>query len=308
MKAVVYKKYGAPSVLHLAEVEKPRIRPNEILVKVHASTVTSGTLWVRQGDFPGSAVYTFFIRLLYGIRKPRRPILGYEFSGVVADVGSQVTRFKKGDAVYGTTTGLKQGAYAEYVCIPETWKQGVMAQKPETLSFEAAAALPIGGMTALQLLQKAGVQKNDTVFIYGASGSVGTYAVQLASYFGGVVTAACSGANMPLVTSIGAVEVLDYSVTNFKQLPTRFDVVFDAVGKLPKAIGKQLLKPGGRFISVKSMTKEKTEYLDVLEAAIAAGALRPVIDRVYPLAETADAHAYADLGHKKGNVVIAVER
>ena len=306
MKAVVHTEYGPPSVLRLTDIAKPVPKPNEALVRVYASSVTAGGCWVRQGAFPDSRWLTFFLRLFFGITRPRRPVLGFEFSGVVEAVGKAVTQFVPGDAVYGTTTGLQQGAYAEYVCIPESWRLGVMALKPAELTFEESAALPVGGMTAFQNLQKAGIRQGQQVLVYGASGSVGTYAVQLAAYFGGRVTAACSRANFALVKSIGADAVLDYAQEDMTRWAGHFDVVFDAVGKLPPSLGKRLVKKGGHFLTVKSMTDEKIEYLSALEAILAEGRLKAVIDRTYRLEDVVNAHAYVDLGHKKGNVVITV--
>jgi NADPH:quinone reductase-like Zn-dependent oxidoreductase len=304
MKAVVYESYGPPSVLQLTETAKPVPKRNEVRVRVYASTVTAGTVWARQGRFPGSVLLTLGLRLMFGLTKPRRPILGFEFSGVVVAVDDAVTRFRPGDAVYGTTTGLAQGAYAEYLCLPQHWPQGVVAHKPDSLTFAEAAALPIGGMTALQLLIKAGIGPGQSVLIYGASGSVGTYAVQLATYLGASVTGVCSTANMALVGSLGAEAVIDYTQTDLTRLGRRFDVVFDAVGKLPTTCRNTLLKKDGRFASVRSMTNERTSYLDTLHCIIEAGRLRPVIDRTYPLAELAAAHDYVEQGHKRGNVVI----
>jgi NADPH:quinone reductase-like Zn-dependent oxidoreductase len=308
MKAAIYTTYGPPSVLQLTDIAKPIPKSNEVLVRVVASTVTSGSIWVRRGAFPGSKLFTVLMRLLFGLTRPRRPVLGFEFSGTVEAVGETVTQFRPGDAVYGTTTGLRQGAYAEYVCIPETWRMGVMALKPAELTFAEAAALPIGSMTALQILQKAPIQPGQQILIYGASGSVGTYAVQLAAYWGGQVTAACSPGNFALVQSIGAEAVVDYAQSDLSDWENRFDVVFDAVGKLPASLGKRLVKKGGHFLSVKSPTSEKKEYLHLVQKIIAEGRLKPVIDRTYPLDEIVNAHAYVDLGHKKGNVVITVAR
>jgi len=304
MKAVVCTGYGPPSVLQFRDVEKPTPRQGELLVKVHASTVSAGVVWMRQGRVPDSRLLTLLLRLLFGFTKPRHPILGFEFSGIVQDVGKGVTRFGRGDEVYGTTTGLKNGAYAEYVCVPEKWKQGVIARKPEYLTFEAAAALPIGGMTALQLVKKAAVKPHQRILVYGASGSVGTYVTQLATYFGGHVTGVCSTKNLALIKSLGANEVIDYTQTDMAQYESKFDVVIDAVGKLAPSARKSLLKKSGRFVSVRSLTDERTAYLDTLEAIAKVGKLRPVIDRVYPIAQIVEANAYADLGHKKGNVVV----
>jgi NADPH:quinone reductase-like Zn-dependent oxidoreductase len=306
MKAAVYTEYGAPSVLRIQDVPKPSPNNQEILVKVYASTVSAGTIWVRQGQFPGSKVLTFLARLMFGLTKPRNPILGFEFSGVVEAVGTSVTRFRVGDNVYGTTTGLPQGAYAEYVCVPERWKQGVVARKPTTLTFEEAAALPVGGMTAFNLLKRANIKPNQDVLIYGASGSVGTFAVQIAKYWGAKVTAVCSGRNTELVQSLGADTVIDYTTTNIQTLATQFDVVFDAVAKLPPAIVQSLVKQDGKTLSVTSITSEKQEYLETLEGMIAEHKLKPVVDRIYPLENIAQAHEYGDTGHKRGNVIITV--
>ncbi len=306
MKAAVYYEYGPPNVLQLSTVARPVPKKKEILVKVHASTVSAGTRWIRTGRHPDSKIFTFMLRLMFGITKPKQPVLGFEFSGVVEEVGKEVTLFRKGDPVYGTTTGLKNGAYADYVCVPEKWSQGVVALKPDALTFEEAAALPIGGMTALQLLRKAPIKKGNTILIYGASGSVGTYAVQLAKSFGATVTAVSSTANMELVKSIGADEAIDYTKKDTTYLGAKFDVVFDAVGKLPKLDLNSILKKGGQFISVKTLTNEKVEYLKCIELVIGDGYLKPVIDRVYPLAQIVEANEYVDTGHKKGNVVIKI--
>lgn len=306
MKSVVYTTYGPPTVLQQQEVEKPIPKPNEVLVKVYASTVTSGVTWIRKGTFPSSKILSFFLRLVFGLTKPRRSILGFEFSGIVEAVGTEVDNFSIGDAVYGTTTLLKQGAYAEYVCIPEKWKQGVITHKPESLTFNEAAALPIGSMTALQLLKKANIKKHHSVLVYGASGSVGTYTVQLAKYFEGKVTAVCSTANLELVKSIGADTVIDYTKTPLANHKQQFDIVIDAVGKLSTATLKSLTKKGGKYVTVKTSTNEKTEYLDIVEQAINEGKLQPVIDKVYPLEKIVEANEYVDLGHKRGNVVIQI--
>jgi NADPH:quinone reductase-like Zn-dependent oxidoreductase len=306
MKAVVYQTYGPPSVLQQTELPKPAPRPNELLVQVHASTVTAGAVWLRKGVYPGSWLFTLLLRLMTGLFSPRRAVLGFEFAGVVEAVGEAVTRFRPGEAVYGTTTGLAQGAYAEYVCVPEAWGQGVVAHKPDQLTFAEAAALPIGGMTALQLLLKAGVGAGQSVLVYGASGSVGTYAVQLATYLGASVTGVCSTANLALVQSLGAEAVIDYTQTDLTQIGRRFDVVVDAVGKLPSSCRKALLAQNGRFVSVASVTDEKPRYLDILQRAIGEGRLKPVIDNVYPLDQLVAAHEYVDGGHKKGNVVISL--
>lgn len=304
MRAVVYTEYGSPSVLQLREVEKPVPKNKEMLVKVHASTVTAGATWIRKGHYPGSKLFTCLIRLVFGITKPKRTVLGFEFSGIVEDVGKDVNLFQIGDKVYGTTTGLKNGAYADYVCIPEKWKHGVVALKPGNITFKEAAALPIGGMTALQILMKAKMKLGDKLLVYGASGSIGTYAVQIAKYFDTTLTAVCNNANIVLVKSIGADEVVDYTKQDITQYKDRFDIIFDAVGKIKTSKLKPLLKRGGKFCSVKSLTNERPEYLDMLHKMISEGKLKPVIDREYSLEQIVEAHKYVDLGHKKGNVVI----
>lgn len=306
MKAIVYTEYGSPDVLQLKEVAKPIPKDNEILVKVHASTVTSGVLWARTGKHVDSKLFTLAIRLMFGIRKPRKTILGYELSGEVEAVGKDVTLFQVGDKVFGTTTGLMNGAYAEYVCVPEAWKQGVITNNPANLSFAEAAAVPIGGMTALDLIRKGNIQNGQKVLIYGASGSVGSYAVQLAKVLGAEVTGVCSGSNFEMVRSLGANEVIDYTKEDFAQNGELYDVIFDAVGKISRSYSKGSLKKNGTCLSVKSPTSEKTEYLVSLHELIEAGKVKPFIDRCYPLEETAVAHRYVDKGHKRGNVVITV--
>jgi NADPH:quinone reductase-like Zn-dependent oxidoreductase len=309
MKAIIYTTYGPPDVLKLTELEKPVPGNNEILVKVHASTVSSGVLWARSGKHPDSRFFSLVVRIVFGLTKPRKTILGYEVSGEVEAVGKDVNLFKPGDQVFGTTTGLRAGAYAQYVCLPETWKQGVVARKPENANHDEAAAVPIGGMTALYLLRKAKIRQGQEVLIYGASGSVGTFAVQLARYhFGAKVTGVCSTSNLELVKSLGAEEVIDYTQEDFTQNGKTYDVIFDAVGKISSSRSKKSLTKNGKYITVKSPTKEITENLILLKALMEEGKIKAVIDRRYPLEETAEAHRYVEQGHKKGNVVITVKQ
>jgi len=308
MKAIVYTQYGPPDVLRLTEVPKPAPRHNEILVKVHATTVTAGVLWARAGRHPDSKLFTLAVRILFGLTKPRKTILGYEVSGEVEAVGKDVKLFKTGDLVFGTTTGLGTGAYAEYVCLPEKWKSGVVARKPANITCEEAAAVPIGGMTAFYLLKKANIRQGQKVLIYGASGSVGTYAVQIARHhFGAEVTGVCSRANLELVRALGSNSVIDYTQTDFTRSGEKYHVIFDAVGKISSSGSKGSLKKNGIYLTVKSPTSETTENLLVLKTLIEAGKIRAVIDRRYTLEQTAAAHGYAEQGHKKGNVIITLE-
>lgn len=283
--------------LQLQQIEKPSPKRDEILVKVHAATVTAGDVFMRK--IPAIA----FVALQFmGMKRKRTP--GHEFSGIVEAIGQDVTGFKVGDAVFGTTTGLSVGANAEYVCLPGTGKMHVITHKPDDISFEEAAALPVGAMTALQILQRAKIQPGQQVLIYGASGSVGTYAVQLAKYFGAEVTGVCSTKNVEMVKSIGAKHVIDYKQEDFTQNGISYDVVFDAVGKLSKADVKNSLAQDGIYLSTKTMTKGLLENLSLIAELAGAGHLITVIDRCYPLAETANAYRYVESGRKAGNVVI----
>ncbi|QLG45869.1 NAD(P)-dependent alcohol dehydrogenase [Costertonia aggregata] len=304
MKAVVYSKYGAPEVLQLKELDKPVPKPNEILVKVFATSVTSGDVRLRASDFP--PLFWLPARLIFGLFRPKKQILGHEWSGVIEQLGSKVSKFKIGDEVFGTTTMLKTGAYAEYMCIPEHWSQGVVTKKPKQLSHKEAAVLPIGSMTALFLLQKANIQRDQKVLIYGASGSVGSYAVQIANYFGIRVTGVCSTRNIEMVEQLGAETVIDYKKQDYTQSPERYNIVFDTVGKTSKSAAKKVLKDNGKFVTTKILTKESKELLLQARQLAETEKIKPFIDKEYSLENMVETHRYVDSGRKRGNVSVVI--
>jgi NADPH:quinone reductase-like Zn-dependent oxidoreductase len=277
-----------------------------VLIKVHATTVTSGDAMIRRFTFPLSILFWLFARIT-SQKSLRRKIQGHELAGEVEDVGKDVTLFKKGDQVFGTTTGLRSGAYAEYVCVPEEWGNGVLSIKPTNMTFEEAVSVPVGCMTALYILKKGNIQSGQKVLIYGASGSVGTFAVQLAKYFGAEVTGVCSTTNIELVKSLGADKVIDYTMEDFTKSDESYDVIFDAVGKTSSSKCKNILKKKGHYLTVNSSTSEKNEYFVTIKELIEKGKIKSVIDRRYPLEQIANAHRYVDIGHKKGNVVITLD-
>ncbi len=300
MKAIVAEGFGSPDVLHIREVEKPEPRSGEVLVQIHAATVIQGDIVLRNMH------PLFFIPLwFFGLRRKRIP--GHEFAGEVVAVGGGVNEFKPGDKVFGTTTGLTLGANAEFVCVPVKTKSSVLAKIPENLTYEEAAAMPVGGMTALNLLQRAGIKPGQKVLIYGASGSVGTFAVQLAKqYFSANVTGVCSTTNVDLVKSLGADQVVDYKKEDISDSDQTFDVILDAVGKADLKAMNKILVENGSLVSIRTPTHESIENLQILIDLAGQGKLKPVIDRRYPLEQTAEAHRYVEAGHKKGNVVLSV--
>lgn len=306
MKAVMFERYGAPEVLHLVDVPLPTPKADEVLVKIHATTVTAGDVIMRSLKLPPIAGWQkVFARLYLGVRKPRRPILGMEIAGTVAAVGEGITRFQIGQAVFASTASLRFGGYADYKCIPES---GMILPKPATLSFSEAAALPGGSLTALRCLRKGDLQAGQHVLVYGASGAVGTSAVQIARALGARVTGVCSAANAALVKELGAASVIDYTHEDFTRLPARYDLIFDAVGKLTAEQVRRAKTLAPRLLNVlkDSGLGETVAELRAVVALVDAGHLRPFIDRTYALEHIVEAHRYVESGHKRGNVVITL--
>lgn len=304
MKAMVCTKYGKPDVLQLEEVENPIPKENEILIKIHATTVTSGDCRVRSFNSP--LLLWLPMRIVLGLRKPRKSILGVELAGEVEEVGKNVTRFKKGDQLFAMT-GMKFGGYAEYICLPE---KGTIAVKPENVTCEEAASISFGGTTALHFFRKGNIQAGQKVLIYGASGAVGTAAVQLASYYGAEVTGVCSAKNSELVKSLGADRVINYQHENFTEKEERYDLIFDAVGKITKNQCQEVLALNGRFVSVEGqgIAKVQTKDLLLLKKLMEEGQIKSVIDRCYSLEQIPEAHEYVETGHKIGSVVVTLKK
>jgi len=324
MKAIVYTAYGSADVLHLQEIEKPAPRDHEVLIKVHASSVTAGDCNARGFTFvpPG---FGFLARLMFGLQKPRQPVLGMELSGEIVEVGKDVRQFKKGDQVFGFSQ--KSGAYAEYICMAEDAR---LVLKPADLTWAEAASIPFGATTALYFLRdRAHLRPGQKVLIIGASGGTGVYALQLARYYGAEVTGVCSTRNLELVRSLGADQVIDYTQEDFTQNGQTYDVILDMVpGKSSFARYQSALKPDGLYLAgaggldafvqmawsgltggkkvIAGMAPDRREDLVFLKELLEAGKLKPVIDRRYPLEQAAGAHRYADTGHKRGSVIITI--
>jgi len=323
MKAIVYERYGSPDVLELREVEKPTPKDNEVLIRIRATTVTSGDWRARSLEVPVG--FGLMSRLFFGVRRPRQPILGTELAGEIESVGRAVSKFKVGDQVFAFS-GASMGCHAEYKCMRE---DGAVALKPPNLTHDEAAALSFGGTAALDFFRRGKLQSGESVLVNGASGGVGTAAVQLAKHFGAEVTGVCSAANVELVRSLGASHVIDYAKEDFTQNGKTYDVIVDTVGTAPFSRSKGSLKERGRLLLVLgglpdmlqipwvSMTSskkiiagpaaERADDLRLLAELAQAGKFRPVIDRRYPFEQMAEAHRYVDTGRKKGNVVITLQ-
>lgn len=327
MKAIVWTAYGQPEVLQLEEVEKPTPKANEVLIRIHATTVTAGDCEARNLKFP--ILFRLLMQMYVGLRKPKRiTILGQELAGEIEAIGKDVKLFKAGDQVFGTT-GLGFGAYAEYICLPEKSATGVLATKPANMTYTEAAAVPTGGLEALHFIRKGNIQRGEKVLIIGAGGSIGSFAVQLAKYFGAEVTGVDSSGKLNMLRTMGADHVIDYTQEDITKRAETYDVIFDVMGKSSFSGSVRSLKQNGRYLlgnvgllhlvrgqwtSIRSSKRvligaanQKNEDLLFLKALIETGKIKSVIDRRYPLEQIAEGHRYVDTGQKKGNVVITVE-
>lgn len=330
MKAIVYTEYGSPDVLHLKEITKPTPKADELLVKVYAVSINYGDMVARNfravspQQFNMPFLFWFFARIAFGINKPKKHILGSEFAGKVEAIGKDVTLFQKGDAVFGYF-GEQMGANAEYVCMPQ---DGLVAFKPTNMTYEEAATIPYGGLTALSLLRKANIQRGQTVLVNGASGSIGSAAVQLAKYYGAEVTGVCSTPRLGMVKSLGASRVIDYTQEDFTQRSEQYDLIFDVLGRSSFSRCKRVLKENGRYLLASfkgkqllqmfwtarvgdkkvicALSGESPKDLVFLKELAEAGVIKPTVDRCYPPEQAAEAHRYVENGYKTGNVVITM--
>jgi NADPH:quinone reductase-like Zn-dependent oxidoreductase len=309
MKAIRCTKYGSPEVLKLVQLEKPTPKENEVCIKIYATAVTASDIFIRSSNLP--LRYKIPMRLMLGIRRPRKSIIGIVFAGVIESAGREIKRFRPGDQVYGLT-GFGLGTYAEYKCMKETDStNGCIALKPHNLTFEEATVAAYGGLLAFQYLEKGNIQKGQKVLIYGASGTSGTLAVQIAKHLGAEVTAVCSTSNLALVKSLGADTMIDYTKQDSVPEGVRYDFILDSVGrikssKLKKAC-KHALVPGGKYVSIDDGNlKLDSSSLDKISEFIESGSIKPVIDKIYPLEEIVEAHRYVEMGHKIGGVAISI--
>lgn len=308
MKAVVITKYGPPEVLEIRDIEKPQPKANEVLIKVHATTAHAGDSRVRRSS------PWIVVRLLFGFFKPKKNLVpGVELSGTIESVGADVTLFKKGDEVYGLT-GLRLGSYAEYCCIPEKVKdgkqetRGIIKKTPSNLTLAECAVVPSAALTALKNLQKGKVKNGTSILINGASGSLGTYAIQLAKYYGAEVTAVCSGKNTALVKSLGADYTIDYTKEDFTKTDKKYDVIYDAVMKSTRFKCKKALKSKGIYLNNYWLSSIKAADMEIIHDLIAKNELKPIIDRTYNMEDVVEAHTYLDTERKRGNVIIQIEK